>query len=188
MSKSSRCVPRDKPEKPYPDFPLFPHANGTWAKKIRGKLCYFGPWDDWQAALNLYLDQKGDLHAGRKPRAADDDRLTVRNLCNRYLTSKRHQVDTRELSPRTFADYHATCELVIEVFGRHRVVNDLRPADFEALKMRLPVSWGLSRRSKTIQMVRCLFRYAVDEDLVDKAIKFGNQFKQPSKQAKRLHR
>jgi hypothetical protein len=61
-------IPSPKPSKPYPEFTLFPHATGRWAKKMRGKLHYFGRWSDPDSALTKYLGQKEDLHAGLLPR------------------------------------------------------------------------------------------------------------------------
>src|SRR5438093_10072588 len=93
-----------KPAKPRPDFPLFPHATGRWAKKIRGKLHYYGPWADPDAALAKYLDQKDDLYAGRTPRTTGDG-LSVRDLLNRFLTSKKLLLNAGEIGGRTFAQY-----------------------------------------------------------------------------------
>ena len=97
-----------KPSKPYPDFPLFPHATKRWAKKIKGKLHYFGPWNDPEAAIQKYLDQRDDLHAGRVPRVARGG-LLVRDLLNKFLTAKQQAVQAGQLSPMTFATYFKSC-------------------------------------------------------------------------------
>src|SRR5262245_16096590 len=73
-----------KPTKPYPEFPLTAHPAGYWCKKIRGKLHYFGPWSDPDGALAKYLEQRDDLHAGRKPRERAEG-LTVKAAANAFL-------------------------------------------------------------------------------------------------------
>src|SRR3954451_24209123 len=93
-----------RPSKPYPDFPLFPHAAGVWAKKIRGKMHYFGPWSDPDGALAKYLEQQDALHAGRKPRP-DPAAATVNDAANAFLNQKKALLDLPDLSPHTFANY-----------------------------------------------------------------------------------
>src|SRR5436190_13776319 len=187
MIKSKRSRRKDKPDKPYPDFPLFPHATKRWAKKIRGKMCYFGPWADPDAALQRYLNEKDELYAGRVPREKAEG-FTLRDLCNRFLTSKRHLLDTSELSQRTWDDYHQVCERLLDGFGRNRLVEDLRPDDFEQLRARLAKGIGPVTLANLIQRIRIVFKYAVDNDLVPRAIRFGQGFKRPSKKALRKAR
>src|SRR6516165_3481836 len=133
---STSVTPIDKPakpSKPSPDFPLFPHAAGVWAKKIRGKLHYFGPWNDPDAALDKYLKQKDDLHAGRKPRV-ESEGVTLKELADRFLNAKQSLVDAGELSPRTWAEYKAAADLLVSGFGKQRLVSDLRSEDFGTLR------------------------------------------------------
>src|SRR6266545_6764784 len=91
MSESNPTKPA-KPSKPYPDFPLTAHPAGYWCKKIRGKLHYFGPWADSDAALAKYREQKDALHAGRTPRP-DAGALTVKELANAFLNHKQALLD-----------------------------------------------------------------------------------------------
>ena len=123
--------PREARETP-PDFPLFPHANGRWAKKVRQRFCYFGRWDGdpkGTEALKLWLDQKDELLAGRTPRLTAGG-LTVADLVNGFLGRKESLIETGELQPRTCQDYYVVCERIIKVCGRTRLVSDLGAEDF----------------------------------------------------------
>jgi hypothetical protein len=86
----AHSIRQTKPKKPRPHFPLFTHRRGYCAKKIRGKLHYFGKVADdpkGDAALYSWLGQKDDLLAGRTPRRTPDG-LTIHTLCNHFLTAK----------------------------------------------------------------------------------------------------
>jgi integrase len=176
-----------KPAKPYREFPLYAHAAGYWAKKIRGKVHYFGPWADPDAALDKYLEQKDALHAGRKPRS-DPEALTVKDLANHFLNAKQALVDTGELSPRTWVEYKATTDLLVKNFGKQRLVSDLDPDDFATLRSRMAKTWGPHRLANMIQYVRSVFKHGFDAGLIDRPVRFGPGFKRPTKKTLRLHR
>jgi integrase len=176
-----------KPAKPYKDFPLFPHASGRWAKKINGKFHYFGKWDDPDAALQKYLDEKEDRYAGRTPRNKSEG-LSLRELSNRFLTSKKHLLDNNEIRPGTFREYFSTAENVTNCFGKNRIVEDLIADDFERLRMSLSKRFGPVALGNEINRVRILFKYGFDASLIDQPVRFGPGFKRPSKKVLRLHR
>ncbi|MEQ8787142.1 MAG: tyrosine-type recombinase/integrase [Pirellulaceae bacterium] len=200
--KSSKKTANGKPDKPYPDFPLFAHSNGRWAKKIKGKLCYFGQWGkrengklkwidaqgNWQPALNLYQAQRDDLHSGRKPRATSADGLTVYELCNRFLTAKERQRQAGDITQRTFNDYDRVCQRIIAAFGAQRRVDDLAADDFEAFRADIAKSWGPVALCNEIGRIRVVFNYAYESGLIDKPMRYGPHFKKPSKKTLRVAR
>src|SRR5262245_44460424 len=169
-----------KPSKPYPQFPLFPHATKRWAKKIRGQLHYFGPWSDPDGALKKYLEQKDALHAGRKPRETSTG-TTVKEMVNHFLDAKETRVDAGELSVHTWTDYKKACDLLVSAFGKGRLVADLDPDDFAKLRNQMAKKWGPHRLGKTIQCVRCVCKYAYDAGLIDRPVRYGPGFARPSK-------
>jgi integrase len=189
MLKSSRTSAR-RPAKPRSDFPLFPHARGYWAKKVRGNLVYFGKIADdpkGEAAITQWLDQKDALLAGRTPREHKDG-LVVRDLCNAFLTAKRQLVDSGELSEHTFRDYFETCSRLCDLFGKTRLVDDLAAEDFEGLRAALAKTWGPVAVANEINRMRVVFKYGYDAGLLDKPMRYGPHFKRPSKKTLRLAR
>jgi hypothetical protein len=192
MSEANSTMPAEsgkpaKPAKPYPDFPLYAHGAGVWAKKIRGMIHYFGPWDDPAGALARYEQQKDALLAGRKPRP-DTSGLTVKDAVNAFLEHKDSLVDAGELASRTWGEYKETCDLLVASFGKGRLVADLGPDDFATLRKQLAKRWGPTRLGNGIQRVRSVFKYAAENDLIERPVRFGQGFARLSAKVIRLHK
>ena len=179
-----------KPKKPRADFPLFPHATGRWAKKIRGKFHYFGKVADdpeGENALMLWNDQKDDLLAARTPRAKAEG-LTLRELLDRFTVAKRHLLDSEEISPKHFAELYAACRRIGDAFGIDRLVVDLASDDFDRLRQSIAKQWGPTRLGNEVQRVRSVFKFGYDSGLIDRPVRFGPAFKKPARKVMRQHR
>jgi hypothetical protein len=180
MVKSTRSRRADKPKKPHSDFPLFPHATKRWAKKIHGKMWYFGSWADGpQAALDRYLAEKDIILAGGDPRQAKPDAYTLGKLCNDFLNLKKSEMTLGTITPAYFRDLLEACARLVGFFGAGRVVEAIGPADFERFGMALPTTWKLRRRKREIGAVRSVFSYAADQEKITRT-RFGT-FKRPGK-------
>lgn len=169
-------------------FPLWRHPTGQWCKKHRGVFHYFG--DDKDAALKRFVAEWDDIKAGRTrpPVPPVPDRLTVRELVNQFLTAKRERVNSGEITGLLWTEYFDVSKAVVAAFGRHRVVADLRPTDFGALRAEVSKRLGPVALAKFITMTRTLFRYGLDAELLDRPVRFGKLFEKPSRGAIRRAR
>jgi integrase len=197
VRKSPKRLSAQTTAKPYEGYPLTAHPTGRWCKKIRGKLHYFGKIESADAddaygagaALERFNRDWPYLKDGRTPPPVDTgDGCTVRLLCNAFLTSKKSQLEAGELSPRTFQGYFSACELLLDHFGRDRRVDDLRPTDFGPLRAKLATRYGVVGLRNTVNCCRVVLKFAFDQELIDKPVRFGQSFDRPSKMTLRKAR
>jgi integrase len=188
MAKSTRG--QSRPSKPRPDFPLFPHSNGLWARKIRGRFYYFGKWGTdrkGEAALHRYVEQRDDLYAGRTPQPKRDG-LTVEDACNQFLYAKKAKARSGEIAESTWRDYLIVAKRVARVLGKPRLVEDLRGEDFDRLRADFARTNGLVGLKNQINRTRVLFGYAYKAGLIDRPVRYGANFSRPSAKSIRRQR
>jgi integrase len=189
--------------KPYPDFPLSPHASGKWQKKVRGKLYYFGRWgrvvkgqmvkldgdDWWKPALELWKAQADDLYAGRTPRVnRTGDGLKLSDLCNSFLTAKLRKLESGEIGKAMFEDYRKTTDFLIGEFGKDRLVDDITAEDFGVLRKKMSERWGPVRLGNQITRTKTVFKFGFDNGLIAQPIRYGSEFDKPSQSVLRRHK
>ena len=201
-SSTTKTAPIKKPRKPHPDFPLTPHRNGQWCKKVRGRVHYFGT--NAREALNEWRRVKDDLLAGESPKPKDG--YTVADICNECLAyyAERRDDPQDKFTLRTWNDYKAAAESIVKAFGRNRKADAIKPVDFRKLRILLsktkpkkdkdgkPVKGAEFVRPKTLEgRIACckvIFNFANAGDYVDRPIKYGKYFKKPTVESIRRDR
>lgn len=172
-----------KPEKPQPDFPLFPHASGKWAKKIDGKLRYFGRWEDPEAALAMYHQFVNDQAPSgplQPPTSRAGSAITVKVACELFLQSKNAQVTAGSMAMRTFNDYCRSMNRFAAIIGADRPVATLSPVDFGSYatlyaKTNNPVSVG-----NEITRIKTMLKWLHATQQVRIPVDTGPDFRKPS--------
>lgn len=178
----------NKPSKPFPEFPLYAHAVGQWAKTINRRTHYFGPWHDWRAALERYKERSPYLKAGTTP-PVDATGANLETLVEMFLEAKDDLVKSGELRPSTYSNYASTAGIILNAFGKSRAIDSLGPTDFQELRRVLASRYkSLDRLSREITQVRMLFKFAYESQLINKPVRFGPNFQQPKARDKRLAR
>jgi integrase len=187
VSCNRDVIVKKKPTKPR-GFPLTANGNGQWSKKIRGRVHYFGKWEEPDKALQRYLDEKDYLEAGRRPPNLDGH--TILEVCDRFLIAKRGEVETGDITERTFRDYLSNCKLLVSIAG-DMVVEGMTPEDFGEIRTQLKKGKGgkevgTGTLASRVRMARVALRYF--EQLTGEKLKWGKAFREPPARLKRKAR
>jgi integrase len=169
-SKTRRQAPLGK--KPRGSYPLTPHRNGQYCKKILGKIHYFGTVDDPDKALANYHRNCEGLHSGQISSVPKKlGAITLRELANEFLNVAAAKRDADRLAKRTFADYHRVCSLVIGELGCDFPVAAVTRERLGALHRRLSDGVSATTSDGRIGIARSLFKFAFDEELIEQPLR-----------------
>ena len=159
----------NKPDRPYPDFPLFPHANGQWAKKINGRMADFGPWSDWQGALRKY-------HALK-----DGPPRSLRACVDKYLESRQRLHVLGEIGTRNYKDMERTLNQLAGLIDAIKAVPSLTSEDFGIWRAHLAKTNGPVALGNHIMRVRAFLNWCKRERIITE-LPPGDTLKKPSRQ------
>lgn len=177
----------EKPAKPYPEFPLFPHQSGQWAKKINGSIRYFGTWDDPEKALSLYESERKAWELNINPRTmtiipgfGNKTDLSIADGINLFLDYVENKVLQKELSSRSYQDYRRSCKRVLQCIPRSFPINAMTTQQWLKVEQQLRNNSNPTTAGNHINRVLICLKWLKDNRLIEDPY-FGTAMKRPSK-------
>ncbi|CAB4178015.1 XerC Integrase [uncultured Caudovirales phage] len=167
-----------KPSKPHKDYPLSAHANGQWCKKVRGKIHYFGRWDDPQAALLLWLREKDYLLSGVAPPGSG---VKMVDVLNTVLEDRRLSVEAGDITRSHWNALRNMAAAIIGFLGKDSPA-ELLPQDWSRMRSHWAATLKPSSVAKWVANVRGMMTYAHGMEYIP-APKFGPAFVRPTQRS-----
>ncbi len=160
-------------------FPLTPHPNGQWCKRIRGVIHYFGPLDDKEGSLNLWLEEKDDLLAGREP-ASRLEGYSLGELCDEHLADCEERVEVGKMARWSLKDFTLARRMIDAAGVANVPVEALKPHHFTKIQQAVERS-GLRPRSQrnAILSTKTILNWGVEMQFCSMP-STGPRFKAPS--------
>ena len=138
-------------------------GNGQLAKKIKGRVYYFGK--DETEARKLWMVHKESLVSGRGWKNTTLSTGTLREAVNAFLAYKQKQVKKREITQITFNNLVRNWKHHIATIGVNVDVSSLDPNDFSKLRD----SWSkwklVTIRSRTLEVIEFV-KFCIDEKYI----------------------
>jgi integrase len=168
------------------DFPLFRHQRGHWAKKVLGKMRYFGRIDadpDGQKALERWLYEKDYLLAGVDPPEKGTTYTSLKDISNAWFNAKLALLRSGDLAQRTIDEYRDTCEFLLKQLGRLTPAGGIAPDHFNRVREALGKKYNPNGQSKRITQIKAIFNDAYHSRLLDQPPNFGRALQKPKAKA-----
>lgn len=169
----------------HPNYPLTVHPSGQWAKKVRGRVLYFGSLADPDEALRVWLEEKDYLLAGRTPPSSVPG-ITVEQLIERHLEDVDARIAAGKLAARTRRDYLAVRRAFAGASLLHMPVSTLDPQCFAKLVSSLEASGRTLRTQRNVIMAtKAVFNWGGPNGmgLFEAAPNYGPRFRSPASEA-----
>lgn len=166
-----------KPTKPYPSFPLTPHATG-WVKKIKGKVVWIAghvsadealaAWHEREASLVRAIPQAVNVSRG--------DRMTLGEVIGLYVEARHAETSAGQITAKHFCQLRDTLADLEDAAGSSTRWADLGPAHFSEFAAGL-AGMAASGRRKARAMVVGMVEFVAEEGWVRSKPAFGAVFK-----------
>ena len=147
-------------------FPLTLHPTGQYCKKIRGKIHYFGT--DKKQALERYLSQASYLHGWEHTTTArSSGSMTLKELCDLYLSYQHARVIAGELTPRHYSDQTSSLGKLTSFLGKGRRIRGISTLDLQNYKRRLQSMYAsVHRLNLHLGVMKAMFHWARRNDIL----------------------